>query len=311
MKIVDFDGTVLDATFSIPPAEGDRLSIVYESSGGRAGGPNPRNLEYVRGLNVLLRRLQVLGAVVDEIRVESERTRLLPVDQQRVQIAGRSFPLPLASLGDIEDLRREISRHGRKVGQSPEMAVQSGGSSRRLRIFVSGISLDSETLERRVAGHGADAESEAVEAIVEIAAGRRRGGGQGFLVSQAMRRAVERYAVACGLSSAAAGVEIRSEYVKAVQPSHRLELGHGARDGHALQLYQRGSVGENRRPPLPPGVESREVAHPGRATRAVRVYLLPRPLRHPADETVVVTGHGRDVELAVAERGHHGGQLAG
>jgi hypothetical protein len=195
INIVDNDGTVLDATFSVLYGD-DQLSVVYESSGGRAGGPNPRNLQYRRGLNVLLRRLQQLDAVIDEIRVESERTRLLPVDQQRVRIENRSFPLPLAGLGDVEDLRREISRYGRKVGQSPEKAIQSGGSSRRLRIFISGVSLDAQTLERQVAGSGIDAESPAVEAVVEIAAGRARGDGQGFLVSQAVRKAVESYAVA-------------------------------------------------------------------------------------------------------------------
>lgn len=51
-------------------------------------------------------------------------------------------------------------------------------------------------LEWRVAGQGVDADSRAVEAVVEMAAGRSRGGGQGFLVSQAVRKAVESYAVA-------------------------------------------------------------------------------------------------------------------
>jgi hypothetical protein len=196
VKIVDVDGTVLDATFSISLTEGGRLSIAYESSGGRAGGPNPRNLDYRRGLSLLLSRLRELGALIDEIRVETERTRLLPIDQQRVQIEGRSFPLALASLDEVEDLRREISRYARKVGQSPDLAVQSGGSSRRLRIFVSGISLDPEALGGRVAGPGAQADATAVEAIAAIAAGRPRGGGKGFLVSRAVRRAVDAYAVA-------------------------------------------------------------------------------------------------------------------
>lgn len=196
MKVVDFDGTVLDATFSVRPADDDgRLSIVYESSGGRAGGPNPRNLQYRQGLNVLLRRLQRLGAVIEEIRVESERTRVLPLEQQRVQIEGRSLPLPLAALTDVEDLRREISRYGRKVGQSPEMATESGGSSRRLRIFVSGLKLDSQSLERQIAGQGVDADTSAVEAVIEIATRGSRAAGQGFLVSQAVRKAVERYAI--------------------------------------------------------------------------------------------------------------------
>lgn len=196
MKIVGFDGAVLDATFSVAATDDGRSSIVYESSGGRAGGPNPRNLQYRQGLNVLLRRLQLLGAVIDEIRVESERTRLLPLDQQRVQIRGRTLPLTLAEVGDVEGLRREISRYGRKVGQSPERAMESGGSSRRLRIFVSGVESDPASLERQIAGQGVDADVAAVEAIVGIAAGRSRATGQGFLVSQAVRKAIEGYAVA-------------------------------------------------------------------------------------------------------------------
>src|SRR4051812_24628999 len=56
MKVVDFDGTVLDATFSVQPPEGGVVSVVFESSGGQEGGPNPRNIQYRPGLIVLLRR---------------------------------------------------------------------------------------------------------------------------------------------------------------------------------------------------------------------------------------------------------------
>ena len=72
MKVVGFDGTVLDATFSVQPPEHDVISVVFESSGGHEGGPNPRNLQYRQGLNVLLRRLGLMNAIVLEIRVESK-----------------------------------------------------------------------------------------------------------------------------------------------------------------------------------------------------------------------------------------------
>src|ERR1700722_17518951 len=101
MKVVDFDGTVLDATFSVHPPEGGMVSVVFESSGGHEGGPNPRNLQYRQGLLVLLRRLQTLDAVIREIRVETERTRVLPIEQQMIVIPGRVFPLALASIGDV------------------------------------------------------------------------------------------------------------------------------------------------------------------------------------------------------------------
>jgi hypothetical protein len=53
VKVIDFDATVLDASFSISKEDAG-WSLVFESSGGRAGGPNPRNLQYRRGLNVLV-----------------------------------------------------------------------------------------------------------------------------------------------------------------------------------------------------------------------------------------------------------------
>jgi hypothetical protein len=193
MKVVDFDGTVLDATFSVRASE-DGTSVVFESSGGRSGGPNPRNLDYRLGLNALLRRLQLLGAIISEIRVETERTRALSVQEQRISIDGRNFPISLSAVGDVEDLRKVISRYGRRVGQSREVASPDGGSSRRLRIFLAEPQIEPDVLEEQLAGSGAHGESDAVEAVINIVAGHPRGKGQGFLVSQAVRKAVQTYA---------------------------------------------------------------------------------------------------------------------
>src|SRR5262245_55476932 len=38
MKVIDFDGTILDATFSVQPPEQGVASVVFESSGGHEGG---------------------------------------------------------------------------------------------------------------------------------------------------------------------------------------------------------------------------------------------------------------------------------
>jgi hypothetical protein len=200
MKVVDFDGTVLDATFSVQPPERGDASVVFESSGGHEAGPNPRNLQYRQGLNVLLRRLQRMHAVIPEIRVETERTRLLPIEEQRIVIPNRPFPVVLSSVEDVDAFRQEISRYGRKVGQPPALAAEGGGSSRRLRIFLTGVPIDQAALERQLVGQGAEPDTGAVSTVVEIAAGRSRGGGQGFLVSQAVRKVIEEYAVTWAIS---------------------------------------------------------------------------------------------------------------
>ena len=49
MRLVRSDGQVLDATFTLATS-GASYTLIYESSGGRAGGPNPRNLDYREGL---------------------------------------------------------------------------------------------------------------------------------------------------------------------------------------------------------------------------------------------------------------------
>src|SRR5256885_263755 len=111
MKVVDFDRTVLDATFLVLPPEDGAASLVFESSGGHGGGPTPRTLQYRQGLNVLLQRLKLLDAIVPEVRVETARTRLLPVEQQRIAIPHRAFPVALASVSDVDAFRLEISRY--------------------------------------------------------------------------------------------------------------------------------------------------------------------------------------------------------
>jgi hypothetical protein len=104
--------------------------------------------------------------------------------------------MALASVQDVGVFRQEISRYGRKVGQPPSLAAEGGGSSRRLRIFLTGVPTDQAGLERLLVGQGTEADGAAVAAVVGMAAGRSRSGGQGFLVSQAVRRLVEEHALA-------------------------------------------------------------------------------------------------------------------
>ncbi len=195
MKVVDFEGTILDATFSVLPPEDGVISLDYESSGGtHRSEPSHRNHQYRQGLGVLFNRLKRMNALIPEIRIETGTARSLPVEKQRIVIPNRPFPVALASVVDVNEFRQEISRYGREVGQA-SAAASKGGSSRRLRIYLSGVPTDQAELEWLLAGKGAEADVAAVATIVSMAAGRSRGG-QGFLVSQAVRKVIEDYAVA-------------------------------------------------------------------------------------------------------------------
>lgn len=130
MKVTHTDGRELDATFSLQSA-GDSLELVYESRGGRQGGPNPRNLDYMEGLRVLLGRLARIGALIQEIRVDTQRTVNLPIELRRITPLGYALPLVMASVADVNDLRIAISHAARVVGQTEDQRGRPGGSSRR------------------------------------------------------------------------------------------------------------------------------------------------------------------------------------
>ena len=142
---------------------------------------------------------------------------------------GRTFPLALSAVHDLEVFRQEISRFGRKVGQSPELAAEGGGSSRRMRIFLTNVPLDQAVLEMKLAGQGIEADA-AIAAVVEMAAGRTTGRGQGFLVSQAVRKVVEGHAVQWAIRYYRAQGWV-VEYVGSSE-SYDLHCGRGNDDRH-------------------------------------------------------------------------------
>jgi hypothetical protein len=127
LKVVTDEGRVLDATFSI---ERRTLSLIYESAGGKTG-INARNRDYTPGLELLLKRLASLGAIVWDIRVDSEVTRHLDSDQQRVELSRYALPLALDQVRDLPDLKKDITTAARHPGARP--GSSKGGSSRRLR----------------------------------------------------------------------------------------------------------------------------------------------------------------------------------
>jgi len=185
MNVVGDDGMVLDARFSV---EGQPLSLVYESAGGRTG-VNARNRDYGRGLELILSRLADIGAVLTDIRVDSVVTRRLPPDQQRVVLRRHQLPIALAKIGDFGSLKRDISTAAREPGARE--GSSRGGSSRRLRFLLEAGERSESDLEHAVAGAGAIPEADAVRTIVDVAAGRRSYTAQGFLLSPKIKRAVE------------------------------------------------------------------------------------------------------------------------
>ncbi len=143
-------GIELDAHFRVE-AEDEHRVLLFESSGGTEGGPNPRNLDYQEGMALLLSRLASLGAMLIEVAVDSEPMRKRPMPERVVEFDDGRLPLNLAEVGDFDGLRSEMMTRARKVGQAKDQKAKSGGSSRALRLVLDGLAWSPDAVQEALA----------------------------------------------------------------------------------------------------------------------------------------------------------------
>jgi hypothetical protein len=116
----------LDATFSVGRNK-EAAFVLIESR-----GPD-RNTNYVDGLAAILRGLADVDASIEDILIDSSETRRLPIDQRRLQLGSRRYPLRLRAIDDLTELRREITRESAATARSPD-AAGPGNPTKRLRL---------------------------------------------------------------------------------------------------------------------------------------------------------------------------------
>lgn len=135
--VFDDEGSELDAHFTTERSEGG-YAVIVESRGGTAGSRAARNTQYGEGLALLLRRLAVLGATLQRAELWTRS-----VSGERLELRGRSYPLALAEIDDIDQLRRDIQ------------AAQGNNPTRRIRLSVSGVAEESLVRVHRGLSRGA------------------------------------------------------------------------------------------------------------------------------------------------------------
>jgi hypothetical protein len=139
----------LDARFDVETVDGTR-TIVFRSRGGRP----VRNADYAEGLDLLLRRLASLDAVLDAVMVDSGDTRrknVPPADRLLDPGNGRSYPVRLVDENDLAELRLALGRSQAAVGRSP--AASGGNPTKQIRLYVTlaGSALSDGELEQALA----------------------------------------------------------------------------------------------------------------------------------------------------------------
>jgi 5-methylcytosine-specific restriction protein A len=152
LKVIDDQGHELDAHFTLERlARGIDLIVASRGGAGKAT-PAGRNIDYEKGVEILLARLAQRRAVLDGVSVDSAVARRLPPEVRRLAAQGFQFPLELSAVTQIRALRLDIRRSVVAFGQ-PEGAI-GGNPTKRLRLHLdwpAAASLPLEVLEADLA----------------------------------------------------------------------------------------------------------------------------------------------------------------
>ena len=143
-QVHDADGAAMAATFVVEPVHG-QLTLVLHSAGGvsRHGGL-PRNADYAPALQVLLERLAALSATLTDAYVDSTVVAGMPLEERRLTLPGRPYPIDLAAVDDYDGLRRALTRAQGPTGRSPTATSSGGNERKRIRLCLQ-VSIRAET----------------------------------------------------------------------------------------------------------------------------------------------------------------------
>jgi superfamily II DNA or RNA helicase/HKD family nuclease len=130
------DGAEIDATFVVESTGVTATSLVVESSGGTKGKKGAKNLDYVQGIDLILQRLAALNVQLLDVFIDTRTTSTLAVADRRLRLGyQRGYPISLAEVADLQELRRSLLRSMAKVGQAPG-AKGSGNARKRTRLVI-------------------------------------------------------------------------------------------------------------------------------------------------------------------------------
>jgi len=145
------DGSPLHATFVVESRAGRATAVVYQSAGGTRGLPSARNVDYLDGLDVLLRRLVNDGVTIEDALVDSTATQNLSASDRRLSPGENvSYPVVSSEVDDVIALRKALLRSMAMVGRDPD--AKGGGNQRKaLRLVLSGTTSSAAALAQFLA----------------------------------------------------------------------------------------------------------------------------------------------------------------
>ncbi len=124
-QVLSEDGLPLDAHFDV---EGE--TIIFHSRGGTKG-KSARNVDYARGLRLLLQRLVEAGHPVQRAWVDSNRVQSIPIADRTILTREETASTP-------DKLVSLMASRMQNVGRSPESLSDHGNATKRIRLEIAG-----------------------------------------------------------------------------------------------------------------------------------------------------------------------------
>jgi hypothetical protein len=154
LPIFDVDGSPVDAHFEIYKGI-PYWMLIFASRGGTMGSPSARNVDYVKGLELLIaraaeRRVTVVDGFVDS---NNASVHALSEDERRLSWEGLSFPLKLGASTDAVAIAALLRRAQRDVGSHRERG--GGNTTRRIRLILKDTGESDGDLGALLTGPGA------------------------------------------------------------------------------------------------------------------------------------------------------------
>jgi 5-methylcytosine-specific restriction protein A len=153
----DFSGSLVKAEFLVEAEDGE-LSVVFESRGGSIGASNERNSEYNRGVDLVLERLAHLGCTLVDAVVDTAQTRKLGLSRSDRRLLAMPSKLKLVDRDPVQ-LRTELCAAQRPIGRSKD-AKGSGNNTKRMRLYIEGLTGSVHEIARELAGGASPARSD-------------------------------------------------------------------------------------------------------------------------------------------------------
>lgn len=123
------DKSRVDATFELSSVA--VFELVYHHKAGARDSARSVNADYHEGLELLLARLASIGTTILRIAVDSGKARELPEADRELVLP---FPIVLDGVGDLVELRKDITRAQKAVARRP--GAKPGGGNDQKRILL-------------------------------------------------------------------------------------------------------------------------------------------------------------------------------